>query len=54
MTVSVGPACHPEHGTTRQQLVDAADTALFEAKAAGKNVVRTAPSRSNPAPEEVQ
>lgn len=50
VTVSVGLACHPEHGSSPQQLVDAADAALFEAKAAGKNVVRTAPSRSNPAP----
>jgi diguanylate cyclase (GGDEF)-like protein len=54
VTVSIGVACHPEHGTSRQQLVEAADAALFEAKAAGKNVVRTAPSRSDPAPREVQ
>ena len=54
VTVSVGYACHPEHGSSPQQLVDAADAALFEAKAAGKNRVRPAPSRSAPAPREVQ
>ena len=54
VTVSIGFACHPEHGSSPQQLVDAADAALFEAKAAGKNRVRTAPSRSAPAPREVQ
>nr|MDQ3384592.1 GGDEF domain-containing protein [Actinomycetota bacterium] len=54
VTVSIGFACHPEHGSSPQQLVDAADAALFEAKAAGKNRVRTAPSRSAPGPREVQ
>lgn len=54
VTVSIGLACHPEHGSSPQQLVDAADGALFEAKAAGKNLVRSAPSRSDPAPREVQ
>lgn len=54
VTVSIGLACHPEHGGSPQHLVDAADAALFEAKAAGKNAVRTAPTGSAPALIEVQ
>lgn len=43
VTVSVGIACYPDHGRTREHLVGAADAALFMAKAAGKNAVRVAP-----------
>lgn len=42
VTVSIGIACHPDHGDSRDQLVEAADVALFAAKAAGKNAVRVA------------
>ncbi len=34
---SVGLATYPAHGTTAQELMRAADTAMYQAKAAGKN-----------------
>ena len=39
VSLSVGVACHPEHGTTIPALTAAADAALYEAKGAGKNRV---------------
>jgi diguanylate cyclase (GGDEF)-like protein len=42
VTVSVGVACHPEHGANPRQLVRAADAALYRAKAAGRNRVEHA------------
>ena len=44
VTMSVGVACHPEHGTTIPMLTAAADAGLYEAKGAGKNQVRPAPT----------
>lgn len=38
-TVSVGVAIFPEHGTTAEDLLRAADNALYRAKAAGRNQV---------------
>jgi two-component system cell cycle response regulator len=38
-TVSIGVACYPEDGTTRQELTHAADAALYRSKRAGGNVV---------------
>ncbi|MGI8758761.1 MAG: GGDEF domain-containing protein, partial [Acidimicrobiales bacterium] len=49
LTVSLGVACHPEHGTTVGALVAAADAALYRAKRSGKNRVCLA----DPAPEAV-
>jgi diguanylate cyclase (GGDEF)-like protein len=46
VTISVGVACHPEHGTSIPALVAAADAALYAAKAAGKNQVRSAPAQT--------
>ena len=41
MTVSVGVACPADTGPGLQALVAAADVALYDAKAAGRNRVRT-------------
>jgi ribonuclease P protein subunit RPR2 len=41
-TLSAGVACFPEHGDDRDTLLKAADLAVYEAKAAGRNRVRTA------------
>jgi diguanylate cyclase (GGDEF)-like protein len=43
VTVSVGVACHPDHGTSIPALCAAADRGLYAAKDAGKNQVRPAP-----------
>jgi diguanylate cyclase (GGDEF)-like protein len=39
VTLSAGIACYPEHGTTAFNLIQAADEALYQAKAAGRNQV---------------
>lgn len=40
-TLSIGVATHPKDGTTRNELTHAADEALYRAKRAGGNAVRT-------------
>jgi diguanylate cyclase (GGDEF)-like protein len=42
VTISAGAATYPAHGTTRDELVKAADFALYAAKQAGRNCVRLA------------
>ncbi|WP_237774629.1 GGDEF domain-containing protein [Actinosynnema sp. ALI-1.44] len=37
VTVSVGVAAHPDHGTTLEEVVNAADVAMLAAKTAGRN-----------------
>ncbi len=39
VTVSIGVACHPDHGDTPAALIAQADAALYAAKQAGKNRV---------------
>ncbi len=55
LTISLGVACHPEHGTTVGALTAAADAALYRAKRSGKNRVCVAdpippPERPPPLP----
>jgi diguanylate cyclase (GGDEF)-like protein len=49
LTASFGVAAFPLHASSPQQLIAAADTAMYEAKAANKNCIRfaTAPPRDN-------
>ena len=42
VTVSVGAAAFPEHARTMEELIAAADSALYQAKEAGRNRVITA------------
>ncbi|NJN66191.1 MAG: diguanylate cyclase [Chloroflexaceae bacterium] len=39
ITFSLGVACFPQHGTTVEAVLKASDTALYQAKAAGRNCV---------------
>jgi diguanylate cyclase (GGDEF)-like protein len=47
VTISVGAATSPDHGTTRDELVRAADLGLYAAKQAGRNRVCMAAERSS-------
>jgi diguanylate cyclase (GGDEF)-like protein len=42
LTASLGAAVHPGHGDELTALMQAADTALYAAKRAGRNTVRLA------------
>ena len=42
VTISAGTATYPDHGTSRDELVKAADAGLYAAKQAGRNCVRVA------------
>jgi two-component system, cell cycle response regulator len=51
VTVSIGVAVYPEHGTTGSAVLEAADRALYAAKAAGRDACRTAaPGRAGTPP----
>jgi diguanylate cyclase (GGDEF)-like protein len=45
VTVSIGVAAFPDHGTTVQDLLSAADKALYRAKTGGRNLVMVADPR---------
>jgi len=49
VTFSVGIACFPDHGNTSEQLLHAADLALYRAKAAGRDCVMAGARGSEPA-----
>ncbi|EEP73176.1 LOW QUALITY PROTEIN: diguanylate cyclase with GAF sensor, partial [Micromonospora sp. ATCC 39149] len=53
VTVSVGIAVYPDHASTGQQVLDAADDALYAAKAAGRDTWRLAEVRPWPPVEEL-
>ncbi|HEX2772828.1 MAG TPA: GGDEF domain-containing protein, partial [Micromonosporaceae bacterium] len=53
VTVSIGIAVYPDHGATAQQVLDAADAALYAAKAAGRDTYRLARLASDPARQEM-
>ena len=42
ITVSIGVSTYPEHGDSDENLLNAADSAMYDAKAAGRNCVRMA------------
>ena len=44
ITVSLGLACYPDDGSSKRQLIDRADQALYQAKRSGKNCLVTASS----------
>jgi two-component system cell cycle response regulator len=48
LTVSIGAACFPEHATQPEELLRAADEALYEAKLQGRDRVVTAGPRLQP------
>ena len=54
MTISAGVASFPSFGPTTQDLLRAADAALYVAKDAGRNQVRTAAAAAGPAQPERQ
>ncbi len=47
VTVSVGIAVFPDHGSTGREVLEAADDALYAAKAAGRDTYRVAEARSD-------
>ncbi|KKB07638.1 hypothetical protein VE26_13140 [Devosia chinhatensis] len=49
VTISLGCAIYPEHATSLAELIDLADGALYEAKAAGRNRIRLHEGRSETA-----
>jgi predicted signal transduction protein with EAL and GGDEF domain len=54
MTISAGVSVYPDHGVDADTLLKSADLALYEAKAAGRNVYRIAQRRGPPAAEHGQ
>jgi hypothetical protein len=53
VTVSIGIGVYPDHATSGQQVLDAADDALVAAKAAGRDTYRLALVRARPEVEEI-
>jgi diguanylate cyclase (GGDEF)-like protein len=50
VTVSIGVAVYPEHGSIGTAVLEAADDALYAAKAAGRDTYRVARKGSDPVP----
>jgi diguanylate cyclase (GGDEF)-like protein len=50
VTVSVGAAAYPDHGLSGPDLLAAADAALYQAKANGRDRVEEAEPGGRPAP----
>jgi diguanylate cyclase (GGDEF)-like protein len=48
ITISVGVAAYPEHGSSGKDLVNAADAAMYQAKAKGRNRVEHASAGGRP------
>lgn len=48
ITLSLGVAIFPEHGANEDDLLRAADNAMYQAKAAGRNRVVVAEAKVNP------
>lgn len=48
VTVSIGIAVYPDHGSTGSEVLDTADDALYAAKAAGRDTYRVAAERNRP------
>ncbi|MEH0841699.1 diguanylate cyclase [Micromonospora sp. CPCC 205711] len=53
VTVSIGIAVYPDHANTGQEVLDAADDALYGAKAAGRDGYRVTGARATPVEEEI-
>ncbi|MFC0004743.1 GGDEF domain-containing protein [Micromonospora siamensis] len=53
VTVSIGIAVYPDHATNGQRVLDAADDALYAAKAAGRDTWRLAEPGARPATDEI-
>ncbi|MFQ5828867.1 MAG: diguanylate cyclase [Candidatus Methylomirabilia bacterium] len=52
VTVSIGVATYPEDASTEEKLLEAADRALYQAKAEGRNLVREFAAAASAAAEE--
>lgn len=52
ITISVGVAAYPEHGSSGKELVAAADSAMYRAKAGGRNRVEHAVADDIPPPRQ--
>jgi diguanylate cyclase (GGDEF)-like protein len=53
VSLSMGVACFPEHGSTAASLIRAADMALYSAKSQGRDQVVAQPISQKPSPESI-